>query len=129
MKTKVWLILAAACSRSLAAEGFADEPQPGEKAEPGSTDKAAVPPHKSAKKKKPADPAKKAAPAPEAEKAPAAAPIPAIVKQNNVNVRGQADINSEVVIRLKKGDQVSILEEITLKKTKVDEPDKWARIP
>lgn len=55
-------------------------------------------------------------------------PEPAVVKQNNVNARGQAAINSEVVIRLKKGDRVTVLEEVTLKKPKVDEPAKWARI-
>lgn len=129
MKIKVWLVLAAACSLSLVAtRGGADELQPGPKPEPANADQPPVSPSKSAKKKKPADTAKKAAPAPEVEKAPANAPEPAIVKQNNVNVRGQADIYSDVVIRLKKGDQVSILEEMTLKKPKVDEPDKWARI-
>ena len=129
MKTKVWLILAAACSLSLiAAPAVADEPQPGQMPEPANTDNAPVHSPKSAQKKKPAHTAKKAAPAPAAEVAPASAPEPAIVKQNNVNVRGQPDINSEVVIRLKKGDAVSILEEITLKKAKLDEPGKWARI-
>ena len=129
MKIKVWLILAAACSLSLiAAPAVADEPQPGQMPEPANTDNAPVHSPKSAQKKKPAHTAKKAAPAPAAEVAPASAPEPAIVKQNNVNVRGQPDINSEVVIRLKKGDAVSILEEITLKKAKLDEPEKWARI-
>src|SRR6185503_12008761 len=43
-------------------------------------------------------------------------------------VRGQAAINSEVVTRLSRGDNVTVLEEITLKKPKPDEPGKWARI-
>src|SRR4029434_8154330 len=55
-------------------------------------------------------------------------PGPAVVKQNNVNVRGKAAISSEVVTRLKKGDTVTVLEEVTLKKPKADEPAKWARI-
>lgn len=55
-------------------------------------------------------------------------PEAAVVKQNAVNVRGQAAINSEVVTHLKKDEQVMILEEITLKKPKLDEPAKWYRI-
>ena len=55
-------------------------------------------------------------------------PEPAVAKQNNINVRGQAKINSEVVTHLKKGQLVTILEEITLKKPGTDEPSKWAKI-
>lgn len=58
----------------------------------------------------------------------ASTPEPAVSKQDNVNVRGQAAINSEVVTRLKKGQAVTILEEITLKKPGEDEPAKWCRI-
>jgi uncharacterized protein YgiM (DUF1202 family) len=53
---------------------------------------------------------------------------PAVAKQANVNIRGQALFNSEIVGRLKKGDSVTVLEEITLKKAKQDEPSKWYRI-
>lgn len=53
---------------------------------------------------------------------------PAVAKQANVNIRGQALFNSEIVGRLKKGDSVTVLEEITLKKTKQDEPARWYRI-
>jgi len=54
-------------------------------------------------------------------------PEPAVVSQKNVNVRGQARINSEVVSHLKKGDKVTVLEEITTTK-KPNEPDKWYKI-
>ena len=55
-------------------------------------------------------------------------PEPAVAKQNNINVRGQAKINSEVVTHLHKGQLVTVLDEITLKKPGTDEPDKWAKI-
>ncbi len=55
-------------------------------------------------------------------------PGPAVVGQNVVNVRARAAINSEVITRLHKGDAVTVLEEITLKKPKADEPANWVRI-
>ena len=55
-------------------------------------------------------------------------PEPGVSKQNNVNVRGQAAINSEVVARLQKNQPITLLEEITLKKPKQDEPARWYRI-
>lgn len=60
--------------------------------------------------------------------APAAEPEAAVATQRNVNVRGQAKLNSEIVTHLKRGDVVTILEEITLKNAKADEPAKWAKI-
>jgi uncharacterized protein YgiM (DUF1202 family) len=63
-----------------------------------------------------------------AEPEPVFNPEPAVAKQNNVNVRGQASITSEVITRLQKGQSVTILEEITLRKPKTDEPAKWFRI-
>jgi SH3-like domain-containing protein len=66
------------------------------------------------------------------ELTPSAAPLalnqPAVASQKNVNVRGQANINSEVVAHLKQGDAVTVLEEITLKHPKTDEPAKWAKV-
>jgi uncharacterized protein YgiM (DUF1202 family) len=59
---------------------------------------------------------------------PISGPGPAVVSQRNVNVRGQAAINSEVITRLNRGDRVTVLEEVTLKKPKQDEPAKWAKI-
>jgi len=60
--------------------------------------------------------------------APVYHPEPAVAKQANVNIRGQALLNSEIVGHLKKGDAVTILEEVTLKKAKQDEPSRWFRI-
>jgi hypothetical protein len=48
-------------------------------------------------------------------------PGPAVAKEKNVNVRGQAAINSEIVTHLKRGDLVTVLEEVTLKKPRTDE--------
>jgi uncharacterized protein YgiM (DUF1202 family) len=53
---------------------------------------------------------------------------PAIVRAENVNIRGQASINSEVIAKAKKGDKVDVLEIITLTKTKTDEPAVWAKV-
>src|SRR5580704_3677458 len=60
--------------------------------------------------------------------APLATNAPAVSKQNNVNVRAQAHINSEVITRLKQGEAVTVLGEVTLKHPKTDEPAHWARI-
>src|ERR1043166_2024129 len=56
------------------------------------------------------------------------APGPAVVTEKNANVRGQASINSEVIGHLKKGDHIQVLEEVTVKKAKTDEPTRWAKI-
>ncbi|HWF17696.1 MAG TPA: SH3 domain-containing protein [Verrucomicrobiae bacterium] len=77
-------------------------------------------------KKKTTKEAKAAAPEMPAE--PLVPGEPAVAKQNNVNIRGQAHINSEVVGHLQKGDTVTVLEEVTLKHPKTDEPSKWAKI-
>jgi SH3-like domain-containing protein len=55
-------------------------------------------------------------------------PGPAVVNTRNANVRGQAKINSVVVTSLKRGEQVTVIEEVTLKKPKTDEPARWAKI-
>jgi hypothetical protein len=61
--------------------------------------------------KKPAKPAPKKEPA-KPDVTNAANPEPAVAISRNVNVRGQANINSEVVTHLKRGELVTILEEI-----------------
>lgn len=58
----------------------------------------------------------------------AAEPQPATVITDRVNVRGQAKLNSEVVTQLKKGETVSVIEEIALAKHKEGEPSKWCKI-
>ncbi len=50
------------------------------------------------------------------------------VKDNRVNIRGQATLHSEVVTQLKKGETVNVLEEIKVKKPKTGEPKAWLRI-
>jgi uncharacterized protein YgiM (DUF1202 family) len=52
----------------------------------------------------------------------------ATVKSDRVNVRGRASLSSEVVTQLKKGETVTVLEEVTIKKPKKGEPAKWAKI-
>ena len=53
---------------------------------------------------------------------------PAIVVASNVNVRGQAGLKGEVITRVTKGQSLTVLEEITLKKSAPDEPSAWAKI-
>ena len=53
---------------------------------------------------------------------------PAVVVASNVNVRGQAKLNSEVIAKVQKGQTVNVLEEITLKKSATNEPSAWAKI-
>ncbi len=55
-------------------------------------------------------------------------PGPALCEANNVNVRGQAKLKSEVVTHLTKGQQVTVLEEVQLKNSGPDEPSAWAKI-
>lgn len=55
-------------------------------------------------------------------------PETGIVRQRNVNVRGQAAFLGEVITKLHKGESVTLLEEITKGKTKEDEPPIWFRI-
>jgi uncharacterized protein YgiM (DUF1202 family) len=52
----------------------------------------------------------------------------AVVIASNVNVRGQAKLNSEVITKVTKGQTVSVLEEVNLKKSGPDEPSAWAKI-
>ena len=55
-------------------------------------------------------------------------PETATVKQEAVNVRGRPSFIGEVITKLKKGETVTVLEEITLSKPKKDEPAKWLKI-
>jgi len=74
-----------------------------------------------------------AAPRPAATAAPAApSPVPsantAVVNADNVNVRGQPSIYSEVVARLTRGDRVVVLEDITRDNAKPGSPPEWSKI-
>ena len=52
----------------------------------------------------------------------------AIVTADQVNVRGQARLNSEVVTQLREGEEVMVIEEIPVKNPQAGEPAVWARI-
>lgn len=52
----------------------------------------------------------------------------AIVTADQVNVRGQARLNSEVVTQLREGEEVLVIEEIPVKNPQAGEPAVWARI-
>jgi hypothetical protein len=137
MSMKHWLILTVTFTAGLTTQPLFADDQPGPVPSNAAPLVVAPPaePEQPAKKKK-STPAKKPAAAPkksvpaisEPLKATPVTPGPAIVTQPNVNVRGQAAINSEVIVRLKKGDRVNVLKEITLKKPKTDEPAKWAKV-
>jgi uncharacterized protein YgiM (DUF1202 family) len=51
-----------------------------------------------------------------------------VAKQNNINIRAQSHINSEVIGHVQKGEAVTVLEEVVLKHPKTDEPARWLRI-
>jgi uncharacterized protein YgiM (DUF1202 family) len=126
MKISFRAILATAVLTGFASSlAMADAPPT---ADPNKTPATAAAPAKPAAKK----PSKIAALFGAKKEEPKAAPVyhpePAVAKQANVNIRGQALFNSEIVGRLKKGDTVTVLEEITLKKAKQDEPSRWYRI-
>lgn len=94
---------------------------------PGATNAPATKAKKSGKKGKKKGAGKKKAPAPELKTVPLVAG-PAEVVASNVNVRGQAKLKSEVVTRVTKGDQVTVIEEIVRNNSAVDEPSAWAKI-
>ena len=55
-------------------------------------------------------------------------PGPAEVNVTNLNVRGQAGLEGEVVAHLKQGDTVTVLGQINLDKHAAGEPSQWAKI-
>ncbi|HLP77526.1 MAG TPA: SH3 domain-containing protein [Candidatus Paceibacterota bacterium] len=150
MNMKVWTILAAMISTSAFADQPALAPAADTNAAPVVTTGAAVPevapapagvpetapavaPAKPTKKKTAkkastkAVAKKKATPAPELRTTPLI-PGPAIVGANHVNVRGRAGLIGEVIGKLTNGQPVNVIEEVTLKNSKPDEPSAWAKI-
>ncbi|PYI85734.1 MAG: hypothetical protein DME26_10325 [Verrucomicrobia bacterium] len=143
MKRNSWLILAALLSTSLLAEQATNTPAPAPIATPAAAPAVtnAAPPApastnapaaKAVKKTGKKKSSKQAA----VRKKDAAAELrtvplvagPASVIASNVNVRGKAGLKGEVIGRLTKGQPVTVLEEITLKKSGPDEPSAWAKI-
>ena len=136
MKLKHWMFLALALSTAAALETLQGQApaQPPADPQPPVVPASDVPAPLSPSEPKKAQP-KKAAKAKAATKTPGAqvpsaplSPGPAVAKEKNVNLRGQAAINSEIVTRIKRGDLVTVLEEVTLKKPKQDEPARWAKV-
>src|SRR5882672_1439268 len=138
MKTNLWVVLAGMVSLSLLAQPVSNPPpSPAIQTPPGAsagttneTIKTNAPATKSAKKKA-AKKAEKKKTVRKKELELRTIPLVAgnaIVVASNVNVRGQAKLNSEVVTKLNKGDQVAVLEEVLLKKSGPDEPSAWAHI-
>src|SRR6185295_10741129 len=125
MKMNCWLVLCVMLSINLFAQPATNSPP----SAPGTSTNA---PKAEAKKKSAPKAAKKKAPAETksaaAEKPIVLAPGPATIAGSNVNVRGQARLNSEIVKQLNTGDAVTVIEQIILDKPKADEPSQWAKI-
>ncbi len=147
MKKKYGVILAAMLATGVVAQTTTNTtppplPTPSAGAAPSATPGAAAmpapmpmpdesastnkPPKKVAKKKAPAR-AKKPKVI-ETAGAPFIKDETAVSKQNNVNVRAQSHINSEVVFHLQKGDAVTVINEVVLTKPKADEPSRWVQV-
>ena len=135
MRKNLWLIIGMMLSSGVLAEDLTNAPAasaiqapaPAEAAAPATNTapvkpKAAAP---SAKKKSVAP--KRAAVQPVLRTVPLV-PGPATVVASNVNIRGQATLKGEVLTRVTKGDQVTVIEEILLARSAVDEPSAWAKI-
>jgi uncharacterized protein YgiM (DUF1202 family) len=140
MKTKSWLFLFALLSTGLLAQQQTNQAPPAAGTAPATAavtntapatpaQKAGAPASKSETKKakKANAAAKKKAPVIELKSEPLVAG-PAVVVASNVNVRGQAKLNSEIVGRLNKGQSVMVLDEVTLKNSATNEPSAWAKI-
>lgn len=124
MKKIAWLFLGVFLSINLSAQP-ASAPPPVTTPAPEIVAPTNTPPAR-ANKKKTAKPPK--APPSIVEPAVTLSPGKAIITGKNVNVRAQANINSEVVARFNPGDTVTVLEQINLDKFKPDEPRQWAKI-
>ena len=142
MKMTSWLICGALCSTPLLAQQGTNAPAaasiqtptpapmatnaPAAPAAAGTNAQAATAGKKTAAPKKRAATKKKTAAA-ELKTVPLT-PGPAVVDANNVNIRGQARLKSEVVGRLTKGQPVTVIEEITRNNSGPEEPSAWAKI-
>lgn len=152
MKLNCWLIFGVMLSTSLLAqqdtnppaappiETPAAAPAITEPAAPAATNAPAAKTAKTAKKKAVAKKKAKKSPQKKVAKRPARkseaaelrsvplVPGPATVVATHVNVRGQAKLKSEVVTRLSKGQQVTVLQEIVHNNSGPTEPSAWAKI-
>src|SRR5579862_357155 len=154
MKKKLWIVCVAAISTTLLAQDTNSTPpvaQPVPETAPATTPPPATKtpateapatqpaPAVEASTNAPATPAKakkkkKAAKKVVAHKA--APPIqtvplvagPAVVSANHVNVRSKAGLVGEIITRMTNGEPVTVVEEVTLKKSGPEEPSAWAKI-
>src|SRR6516225_7304527 len=106
MKFCVMILAATICAGSV----LADQSMP-----PAASTNA--PAKKASAKKKTAK--KPAAPAPELKTVPLVA--------DRVNVRSRAGLSGEVIGRMTNGEPVTVIEEVTLKHSKDNEPSAWAK--
>src|SRR5580765_5607191 len=143
MKINCWLIFSALLSANVLAQQATNTPAaapiPTPASSPAVTNVASAPATtngtaaKSAKKK---STKKQTAKADAAAKKMAEAELrtvplvagPAVLVASNVNVRARASLKAEVLGRVTKGEQVTVLEEIDLKRSFPSEPSAWAKI-
>jgi uncharacterized protein YgiM (DUF1202 family) len=93
--------------------------QPGTNAAPAGTKAAAT--HRTSTRPR--------RPAPEPRTVPlVAGPAVVAVGAGPVNVRGKAGLSGEVIGHVTNGEPVTVIEEVTLKNSKADEPSAWAKI-
>jgi len=124
MKKNGWMILGVAMlamTLIARADGQLD-------AAPAAAKPAAEKPAKKTKKVKAAAEAKPVVAAATAEKPVILSPGAATIVGKNVNVRGKASFNGEVITKLQNGDAVTVIEQVILSKPKAGEPSQWAKI-
>lgn len=129
MKVTAWLIsaLVPLTAVSVLAQNPVSPPPPAPAVPPPAVTAPAepAPPAKPAKKKAKTKHAKPAMPNSTIILNP---PVAATVKCDVLDVRGQGSFAGEVIGRLKKGDSVTVLEEITLGHPHSGEPAEWSKI-
>jgi uncharacterized protein YgiM (DUF1202 family) len=140
MKMNCWLILGVLAATSAGAQNSTNALPPIPPPAIGTTMaaptaapvvKATTPENKTPKKppvaRKKRVPAAAARPA-LAETTVALVPGPAEVAAANLNVRGQAGLKGEFIAHIAKGEAVTVLDQINLKKHTTGEPAQWAKI-
>jgi uncharacterized protein YgiM (DUF1202 family) len=134
MKMNLWLIAGTMLSAGLMAQTATNTPVETPAAAPMATNApaetttnapAAKPAKKKGKKKKAVT---KPKPNPAELMSEPLAAGPAEVIATSVNVRGQAKLKSEILGKLTKGQQVTVVEEVVRNNSGPDEPSAWAKI-
>lgn len=135
MRKNLWLIIGMMLSSGVLAEDLTNAPAASAIQAPAPAEAAALATNAAPAKPKAVAPSskkksvapKRAAVQPVLRTVPLV-PGPATVVASNVNVRGQATLKGEVLTRVTKGDQVTVIEEILLTRSAADEPSAWAKI-